>query len=143
MIEALKGFPSKVLAFECKGHVTKRDYETVLIPAVEEALNHQSKLRLYYQIGPDFSGIDVGAMWDDFKVGMAHVLRWDRIAVVTDLDWIRHAIRAFSFVIPSTVRIFRLDQTAMAREWIMENIATGNSATNKPPVVAQQTHPRN
>ena len=37
MIEVLKGFPTKVLAFACKGHVTKRDYETVLIPAVGDA----------------------------------------------------------------------------------------------------------
>ncbi len=33
MIEALKEFPTKVLAFACKGHVTKHDYETVLIPS--------------------------------------------------------------------------------------------------------------
>src|SRR5208282_4161731 len=96
MIEALNGFPTKVLAFACKGHVTKRDYETVLIPAVEEALKQKSKVRLYYQIDPDFSGIEPGAVWDDFKVGMEHVLRWERIAVVTDVDWIRYTIRAQS-----------------------------------------------
>ena len=44
MIEALKGFPTKVLAFACKGHVTKRDYETVLIPAVTEALKQEGKV---------------------------------------------------------------------------------------------------
>ena len=38
-IEALEGFPTKVFAFACKGHVTKHDYETVLIPAVEEAIS--------------------------------------------------------------------------------------------------------
>jgi hypothetical protein len=120
MIEALKGFPTKVLAFACKEHVTKRDYETVLIPAVQEALKQKGKLRLYYQIDPGFSGIDPGAIWDDFKVGMEHVLRWERIAVVTDVDWIRYTIRAFSFVIPGTVRIFPVGEQAKAREWILE-----------------------
>lgn len=120
MIEALKGFPTKVLAFACKGHVTKRDYETVLIPAVEEALKQKGKLRLYYQIDPDFSGIEPGAVWDDFKVGMEHVLRWERIAVVTNVDWIRYTIRAFSFVIPGAVKIFPVDEQAKAREWILE-----------------------
>ena len=122
MIEALKGFPTQVLAFACKGHVTKRDYESVLIPAVNEALQQRGKLRLYYQIDPDFSGIDPGAVWDDFKVGMEHVLRWERIAVVTNVDWIRHAIRAFSFVIPGKVRIFPLDEQAKAREWILDDM---------------------
>jgi SpoIIAA-like len=123
MIEALKGFPTKVLAFACKGHVTKRDYETVLIPAVEEALKQQGKVRLYYQIATDFSGIEPGAMWDDFKVGMEHLLRWECIAVVTDVDWIRHTLRVFSFVIPGAVKIFRLNEEAQAREWILAGLA--------------------
>ena len=122
MIETLKGFPATVLAFVCKGHVTKSDYETVLIPAVEEALKQKGKVRLYYQIDPDFSGIDPGAMWDDFKVGMEHVLRWERIAVVTNVDWIRHTIRAFSFVIPGVVKVFELPEAAKAREWIVDGL---------------------
>ena len=123
MIEVLKGFPKKVLAFACKGRVTRRDYETVLIPAVQEALQQGGKVRLYYQIGADFSGIEAGAVWEDFKVGMEHILRWERIAVVTDVDWIRHTIHAFSFVIPGAVRIFPSAEEAKAREWILEGVA--------------------
>ncbi len=121
MIEALKGFPAKVLAFSCQGHVTKREYEAVLIPAIEEAVKHPGKLRLYCRIAPDFTGMDAGAMWDDFKVGMEHLTRWERIAVLTDVEWIRHTLRVFSFVIPGVTRIFRLDEDAKAREWILES----------------------
>lgn len=124
MIEALKGFPKSVLAFTCKDHVTKRDYETVLIPAVQEALQQQGKIRLYYQIDPNFLGIEPDAIWEDFKVGMEHVLRWERIAVVTDVDWIRHTIRAFSFVLPGEVKIFPANEQAKAREWILEHAAS-------------------
>ena len=122
MIEALTGFPPRVLAFACKGHVTKRDYETMLIPAVNEALKRRGKLRLYYLIDPDFSAIDPGAVWDDFKVGMEHVLGWERIAVVTNVDWVRHTIRAFSFVIPGELEIFPVDDKPKAREWILEDM---------------------
>ena len=55
---------------------------------------------------------------------MEHVLRWERIAVVTDVDWIRYTIRAFSFVIPGMVKIFPVDEQAKAREWILEDIST-------------------
>ena len=122
MIEALAGFPPKVLAFACKGHVTKDDYETVLIPAVEKALKQPGKIRLYYRTDPDFSGIAPGAMWDDFKVGMEHLFRWERIAVVTDVDWIRYTFRAFSFVIPGMAKVFRIDEEVKAREWILEDM---------------------
>ncbi|HUZ90538.1 MAG TPA: STAS/SEC14 domain-containing protein [Methylocella sp.] len=119
MIEALKDFPANVVAVACKGRVTSLDYETVLVPAVESALKQHDKLRLYYQIDSDFSGIDPGAMWEDFKVGMEHLLRWERIAVVTDVDWIEHTVRAFGFLMPGKVKTFPVNESAKAREWIV------------------------
>lgn len=37
-----------------------------------------------------FSGIDAGAAWEDTKIGVEHLTRWERIAVVTDFDWMKH-----------------------------------------------------
>jgi predicted metal-dependent peptidase len=45
MIEQLAGFPDDVLAFVRQGHVTKDDYDTVLVPAVTKALETQKRLR--------------------------------------------------------------------------------------------------
>lgn len=119
MIEALSNFPDNVLAFACKGHVTRDDYETVLVPKVEDALERHRKVRLYYQIGSDFTGIDPGAVWEDFKVGVEHLSRWERIAVVTDIDWIRHTMSVFSFLIPGELRIFPASEASKARDWIV------------------------
>jgi hypothetical protein len=69
MIEQLQDFPANVVAFACKGRVTRLDYRTVLMPAVGGALRQHDRVRLYYRIDADFSGIDPGAMWEDFKVG--------------------------------------------------------------------------
>ena len=123
MIQALSGFPTMVMAFVCNGQVTRQDYETVLMPAIEHALTYHEKVRLYYQIDPGFSGMELGAMWDDFKVGMEHLFRWDRIAVVTDVEWIRYTFNAFSFVIPCTAKVFHLEETPAAKEWILEGVA--------------------
>jgi SpoIIAA-like len=119
MIELLKGFPDNIVALACKGQVTRRDYETVLVPAVEKALKQHRNVRVYYQIGAEFVGIDPGAVWDDFTVGLEHLMRWERIAVVTDLDWIRHTIKIFSFLMPGEVKIFPTSEAAEAREWIV------------------------
>lgn len=118
MITIAKGFPDNVIAVDCAGHVTRGDYETILIPAVEAALKHHEKLRLYYRIGPDFEGIDPGAVFEDMKVGFSHLSRWERIAVVTDIEWIRLAIRAFAFLLPGAVRFFVIGQEDQARDWI-------------------------
>jgi SpoIIAA-like len=118
MIEPLQDFPDNVLAFQCRGHVTRDDYERVLIPAVESALRARDKVRLYYQIGADFEGIDPAAVWEDFKVGMGHLSRWERIAVVTDVAWIGHTMRVFGFLIPAEIRVFALSEATEARDWI-------------------------
>jgi hypothetical protein len=121
MIEHLTGFPDNILAFVCKGRVSKADYDTVLVPAVTRALKTHDKLRLYYETAADFSGIDAGAMWEDFKVGMEHLTRWERIAVVTDVDWIRHTMQFFSFMMPGEAKVFPRAETAQARAWITAN----------------------
>ena len=87
MIERLKDFPDNVLAFVCKGRVTKTDYDVVLVPALINALKSHGKVQLYYETAPDFAGLDPGAMWEDFKVGVEHFRRWERVAVVTDVGW--------------------------------------------------------
>jgi hypothetical protein len=119
MIEALEGFPANVVAFACHGHVTKQDYDSVLLPVVAKALEENEKLRLYYETAPDFAGIEAGAVWEDTKVGMTHLLRWERLAVVTDVDWIRHTMRLFAFLVPGEMKVFPPDEAAQAREWIV------------------------
>ena len=119
MIEHLSNFPDDVLAFVCKGRVTKADYDSVLVPAVVKALEKQKRVRLYYETAADFSGIDPGAMWEDFKVGMEHLTRWERVAVVTDVEWIKQTIRLFSFLMPGVMKSFPTSEAAQAREWII------------------------
>jgi hypothetical protein len=118
MLELVKGFPDHVVAVRAIALVTRDDYHSVLVPAVEEALRHHDKLRLYYMIGHEFTGFDPGAAWEDFKVGMEHLTRWERIAVVTDVDWMQHTIKAFGFVMPGEMRVFPSANDAEARTWI-------------------------
>jgi hypothetical protein len=119
MIEQLADFPGNVLAFGYKGRVTKEDYEAVLVPAVMNALRKQNKVRLYVEIAEDFLGIDPGAIWEDFKIGMEYLTRWERVAVVTDVEWIKHTMRLFSFLMPGALKSFPTSQAAQARGWII------------------------
>ena len=119
MIEHLTDFPDNVVAVVCKGRVTKRDYDAVLVPAVEKALAKHKKVRLYYQTAGDFAGIDPSAVWEDFKVGMEHLTRWERIAIVTDVDWIKHTMQFFSFLMPGATKAFPSAEAARAREWLL------------------------
>lgn len=120
MIEPIRDLPSDVLGFSAKGTVTKVDYETIIIPAVEAKFSKYTKVKFLYYIGADFTKFESGALWDDAKIGFKHLTSWDRIAVVTDVDWIRTAVRIFAFLLHGPVRVFQSAEIAEARSWISE-----------------------
>ncbi len=118
MIEHLAGFPGNVLGFAYKGQVTKADYETVLIPAVKQALQVHKSLRLYFLINSDFSGIDASTVWDQVKVGIGYFDDWERAAVVTDISLLEQATRLYQMLLRCPMRIFSVAEAAQARAWI-------------------------
>lgn len=125
MLEPIEGLSDNALGFSAKGKVTAEDYETVLIPAVEEKLKTHDKIRLLYHIGKEFKSFAAGAMWDDTKVGLAHITEWEKIAIVTDENWIRQAGKIFGMAmdtmsIPGDVKVFHNNEFDKAVEWIGE-----------------------
>jgi hypothetical protein len=118
MIEVLPSFPGGVVGFRCADHITHQDYETVLIPTLNAAFKQHKTLRAYCEI-VSFRGMSRGAMWDDIKAGMEHLVHWERVAIVTDIDWISHATKLFAFLWPGDVRVFPLSDAEKAREWIV------------------------
>ena len=60
MIELLKGFPDNVAAFALHEHVTKADYDQLLIPDFEDRLRRHKKLRIYIEIASDLEGFYPG-----------------------------------------------------------------------------------
>ncbi len=121
MIEFLEGFAEGVIAVTAKGRVTVEDYDKFLIPKVEETLKKHKKIRLYYELGEQFAGIDAGAAWKDLKIGVEHLPSWERMALVTDVEWIRLAINAFRFLMPGKLRVFTVAEAKDARDWISES----------------------
>ena len=120
MLQRMEGLPEGVLGFSAKGTVTRLDYEQVIVPAVEEAFTKNRKVRFLYSLGDDFSNFEAAAMWEDAKIGLRHLGSWERVAVVTDVDWIRAAVKAFGFLFHGHVRVFGNGELAEARVWISE-----------------------
>jgi hypothetical protein len=124
VIEALTNFPDNVTAFACHGHVTKADYETVLIPDIEGKLNRHKKVRIYCEIAPDYVGIDPDAVWEDTKFGFSHLFDWERAVMVTDVEWMKQAVKffggVFGFLAPvGEWRVFPTAEADKAREWVV------------------------
>jgi hypothetical protein len=120
MLQRMPDLPDEILGIEATGEVTGADYESVLIPAVEEMLSRRTTIRFLYHLGDEFTGFDAKAMWDDAKIGLEHFSVWERVAVVTDVGWIRMAMKVFGFAIPGQVRVYANSDLDQARIWLSE-----------------------
>ena len=118
MVEQIPNLPDNVLGFTAKGTVTANDYDSVIIPAVEALFSRQGKVRFLYHLGQDFSGFEAAAMWDDTKLGLKHLGGWERMAVVSDVEWVRAAVKIFGLAIPGHVRVFHNAELAEAIRWV-------------------------
>ncbi len=134
MVERFEEMPAGTLGFLLSGKVTRDEYHELLAP-VHTALERGERLRYLVATAPDFHGLDLGALWEDVKaagsVGLKHYSDWERIAVVTDKEWMRNAIAAFGWVSPGELRIFEPDQLEDAKAWLAADLTT--SAPASPP----------
>ena len=115
--EMLSGYPDDVLAVSAHGRITRADYEGVLIPEVERRAK-AGKVKLLYVLGADFASVTAGAAWDDARLGLLHWGDFSRIAVVTDVEWIRLGVKMFAPLMPCPVHLFNAAQASEASAWI-------------------------
>ena len=59
--------------------------------------------------------MDLGAVFEDMRVGFGHLGQWARIAVVTDIDWIKHAVDLFKLLLPPRRRCSALPRRRTPR----------------------------
>jgi hypothetical protein len=114
MIELIEGLPKNVVGIFVQGRVTAQECRDVLTPAVEKSLKRHDKIRLYYEIGSRFPG----AAWDELDLGGGRASRCERVAIVTDIAWVRLTVKALRFLFPGEIRVFPTIQAAEGREWI-------------------------
>ena len=98
--------------------MTAEDYRTILEPLIARATAGGRKARLLMELGEGFEGYDTSAMLADSALGVGHLGSFERIAVVTDAEWLRRAIHLFGGLIPGEVRLFPVLEAAAARAWI-------------------------
>jgi stage II sporulation SpoAA-like protein len=88
-----------------------------LNPAIESMIETRDEVRFVYVLGDDFDGYSAAASWEDTKLGIGHLSKWQRIAVVTNHDSLRHAVGMFGWMVPGHVKVFPLQDQTAAIEW--------------------------
>ena len=108
--------PAGIVALKAEGDITKEDYETVVIPAVDAATAGDTKARLVYVLSPG-TDYKASAALADAKVGIEHFTDFKRIALVTDRDLLRGVVVAMGWLMPGKVKGFEHDEYDAAVAW--------------------------
>lgn len=119
MLAPIQDLPDNVIGVRAIGEVDEDDYEDVLVPTIEDRLTRHDKVRILYVLGAEFTGYDEEAFWEDAKLGFKTFTSYERIAIVTDTNWMRRSVKAVGWLIPGEVRVFHLDSLPEARSWII------------------------
>jgi stage II sporulation SpoAA-like protein len=115
MMQELSDLPAGVIGFEASGKIQAEDYRDVVLPALEAAAA-AGEVR-FVIVMRDFDGMSGGAVWQDLKVGFEHLRKWKRIALVTDIAWMRDLTSLFGWMTPGEVKTFLLAQQDEAIAW--------------------------
>jgi hypothetical protein len=120
MIEIIQGLSPDVAGFRAIGKVSKDDYEKVLMPEVSRISKAHSKLNFLLILDTDVGNYSMGAWIDDALVGLKHLFKWHRVAIVSDQKMVKTITDVFGHLVPGEYKGFLKEDTEAAKSWVSE-----------------------
>ena len=118
MMDVIEDLPAGVVGIAAHGKITHEDYQNVLSPMLETAIDANDKKINFLYVIESYDGADMEALWDDTKLGIRHWSDFNRIALVTDVDWIKNTTHMIGWMIPAEIKQFKLADIEVARNWV-------------------------
>jgi hypothetical protein len=119
VLKPIAGLPEGVIGFEAAGKIEASDYTDVLLPAIEQLVEQGRDIRIVL-VFEHFQGMSAAGAWQNLKIGIEHLTKWKRIALVTDLDWMITVASLFGWMTPGQLRRFPLAERERAVAWAAE-----------------------
>src|SRR6188472_4636488 len=108
MLRRMADMPAGTIGFEAIGEIEDDDWEQAVEPVLRREVADGRKIRLLYLLGPEARDVEGDAMKADTGFRARHASSFERVAVVSDEDWMRPALRALSFLLPGKAKGFRV-----------------------------------
>jgi hypothetical protein len=122
MVELLNDFPPYVAAYRAYGIVQKQDYEKIVMAKVDEAAARYGKINFLVLLQTDVWNYSFTAFINHIKVSFEHFSEWNRMAIVTDKQWLSKAYRVLNHLVPGEIRGYEIRQFDEARYWVSQSL---------------------
>lgn len=127
MLKKMYDMPPGTLGFEAVGEVDDDDVEDVLAPALRRWRAEQGKIRLLYLLGSRLEEYDGDAISENAKFVARHPSAFERVAVVSDEEWLGRAIKALSLLLPGEAKAFPIRELSAAKTWLASGLGPDGS----------------
>ena len=118
VIRRMTDMPAGTIGFEAVGDVDDDDWEATVEPELRREIAEGRKVRLLYLLGPGTREVEGDAIKAHSGFRARHASSFERVAVVSDEDWVRPALGALSFLVPGKAKGFRTRDLADAKTWL-------------------------
>jgi hypothetical protein len=120
MLGVMPESAGKILWLRASGKLTEGDYREVFLPRLETVIREHGRVRLLFQLEPDFRGWTPRALWEDLKLDLKHLGDFDKVALVGASLYVDAGMKLFARFMPGEVRTFLREHLAEAWIWIQE-----------------------
>jgi hypothetical protein len=128
MLRQMSDMPAGTIGFEAVGKVDDDDFEHVVEPVLRREIAAGHRIRLLYLLGVGLGEYEGDALAEEMKFAARHPTAYERVAVVSDEDWLRPALRVLSVLVPGQLRAFPVARLAAARDWLAADGSAGDGA---------------
>lgn len=117
MINMLLDAPDNIAAFTTNGEVTAEDFKSIILPRCDKKVEQYGELNYLLQLQNDVPNFTIGAWAQDMFLGLKHITKWNRCAIITDKRSIHSITDVFSKLMPGEFRAFNQDELSIAMDW--------------------------
>ncbi len=118
MLKQVRDMPPGTIGFEAVGKVDDEDFEKAVAPMLRRVIAEGRKVRLLYLLGPRLDEYEGDALKEEVKFAAHHPSAYERVAVVSDEEWLRPALRIHSVLVPGQLRGFPVADLDAAKAWV-------------------------
>ena len=122
MITKISDLPENVAGFKAAGEVTKEDYQNVVVPHVTALAKSLDKINFLLYLDTHVENFTAGAWLQDALLGIKHITKWNRAAIISDSEGVIKFTDAFSLAAPGEFKGFKKADYDLAIKWVSEQI---------------------
>lgn len=120
MIHHIQNLPLNIVGFKAIGKITKKDFTETVMPKVKALIDKTDKLNYLLVLETSIKNFTIGAWMKDAMMGIKYLTKWNKAAIISDVEAIRKFTNFFSYLMPGEYKGFQHKDLQQAIDWVSE-----------------------